>query len=146
MKTILAHPVALEEVRPWLYMEMPSAVRKPAASGGAAAQEVARATENDLASMGPPEAAKIYGLVPLVNGIEEGPHNVTRWWVIGRQGMAPTGNDKTTLLLSTSEGSFGKSMGALFALPDKVLTVYERPTKRTLDTHRYVLEVGGHTS
>jgi prephenate dehydratase len=146
VKTVLAHPVALEEVKPWLDKEMPSIVRKPVATGGAAAQEVANSATSDLAAMGPPSAAKIYGLVPIVNGIEEGPHNVTRWWVIGREAPAPTGNDKTTLVLSTSERTFGQAMTALAPLSTRVLTIYERPSKKTLDTHAYVVELAGNAA
>ncbi|MFA5490830.1 MAG: prephenate dehydratase domain-containing protein, partial [Candidimonas sp.] len=93
IKTVLAHPVALEEVKPWLDKEMPTISRQPALSGGAAALEVANSPTASVASMGPPAAAKIYGLEPLINAIEEGPHNVTRWWVLGRDITAPSGND-----------------------------------------------------
>jgi prephenate dehydratase len=146
VKSVLAHPVALEEVKPWLDKEMPTIARKPSASGGAAAQEVANSQSGDLASMGPPAAAKIYGLVPLVSGIEEGPHNVTRWWVVGRSMPAPTGNDKTTLLLATSDKGFGQAMAALGPLSSRLLTIYERPSKRTLDSHAYVIELAGHAA
>lgn len=146
VKTVLAHPVALEEVKPWLDKEMPSVTRKPAATGGAAAQEVANSSTPDLAAMGPPSAAKIYGLVPLINGIEEGPHNVTRWWVMGHDMPAATGNDKTTLLLSTSDKAFGQGMKSLSPVSDRVLTIYERPSKKTLDSHAYVVELTGHAT
>ncbi|SFQ71014.1 Prephenate dehydratase [Variovorax sp. OK605] len=34
IRTVLAHPVALEEVKLWLDLEMPDVERQPAASGG----------------------------------------------------------------------------------------------------------------
>ena len=72
--------MALEETKPWLDRVMPHARRTEAASGGAAAA-VAGSPTADKASVGPRIGASIYGLVSLVDGIEEGPHNVTRWWV-----------------------------------------------------------------
>ncbi len=81
--TVFAHPVAFEETRPWLDRELPHAQRRPTESGGAAARAVAQSTDPGLACMGAPLAARLHGLVALASGIEHGPHNVTRWWVMG---------------------------------------------------------------
>jgi prephenate dehydratase len=145
IRTVVAHPVALEEVKPWLDLEMPDVERRAAASGGAAAKSVAEGTASDIAAMGPPSAARIYGLTPIVNGIEEGPHNTTRWWVLGHVLPGPSGHDKTTLLLTIDEAGFQRSLQAL-AKSAQVLAVYERPGKRSLDGHRYVVDVAGHAS
>ncbi|MGJ7583315.1 prephenate dehydratase domain-containing protein, partial [Variovorax sp. RHLX14] len=143
-KEVLAHPVAFEEVKPWVDREMPKVRRTDAASGGAAAQAVAGSTTLDKASFGPKVGASIYGLVSLVDGIEEGPHNVTRWWVLARTMPAPTGNDKTSLLVSTSDANLGATLAAFTQSGVQILTIYERPSKKTLDTHRYLVEVTGH--
>ncbi|WP_441339350.1 prephenate dehydratase [Pandoraea sp. PE-S2T-3] len=144
IKQVLAHPVALEEVKPWLDKEMPDVQRVPSASGGAAAQTVAKGGRHDQASMGPKVGGEIYGLVALANGIEEGPQNVTRWWVLGRDMPAPTGNDKTSLLVETSDAQFSTVLKAIGGSGVKILDIYERPSKKTLDTHKYVVEVAGH--
>ncbi|KGD87972.1 dehydratase [Achromobacter sp. RTa] len=144
IKEVLAHPVAFEEVKPWVDREMPGVRKTNAASGGAAAQAVANSPALDKASFGPKVGATVYSLVSLVDGIEEGPHNVTRWWVLGRDMPAPTGHDKTSLLLDTSDDRFGASLASLIAAGVQILTVYERPSKKTLDTHRYLIEVAGH--
>ena len=141
---VLAHPVAFEEVKPWVDREMPGVRRTEAASGGAAAQTVAKSQSLDKASFGPKVGATVYQLVSLVDGIEEGPHNVTRWWVLGRTMPAPTGNDKTSLLLSTSDDRFGSVLKGFSQAGVQILTIYERPSKKTLDTHRYLIEVAGH--
>ncbi|SDZ70599.1 prephenate dehydratase [Variovorax sp. YR266] len=145
IRTVVAHPVALEEVKPWLDLEMPGVERKPAASAGAAAQLVAQGTASDMAAMGPPGAARIHGLAAIVNGIEEGPHNTTRWWVLGHALPAPSGNDKTSLLLTVDETGFQRSLQAL-AGSARVLAIYERPGRKSLDGHRYVIDVAGHAS
>lgn len=144
VKEVLAHPVAFEEVKPWVDREMPKVKRTEAASGGAAAKAVADSPGHDKASFGPKVGASVYSLVSLVDGIEQGPHNVTRWWVLGRAMPAPTGRDKTSLLVETSDDRFNDTLAALVNAKVPVLTVYERPSKKTLDTHRYVIEVAGH--
>lgn len=145
IRTVVAHPVALQEVKPWLDRQMPHVERRPAASAGAAAQLVAQATGLDMAAMGPPSAARIHGLKSVADGIEEGPHNTTRWWVLGHALPAPSGNDKTSLLLTVDEARFQRSLQAL-ARSARVLAIYERPGKQSLDGHRYVVDVAGHAS
>lgn len=144
VKEVLAHPVAFEEVKPWVHREMPKVKRTEAASGGAAAKTVADSPGHDKASFGPKVGASVYSLVSLVDGIEQGPHNVTRWWVLGRAMPAPTGRDKTSLLVDTSDDRFNGTLAALVDAKVPVLTIYERPSKKTLDTHRYLIEVAGH--
>ncbi|WP_436627465.1 prephenate dehydratase [Bordetella trematum] len=144
IKEVLAHPVAFEEVQPWIDKQMPAVKRREAASAGAAAKAVAESDGHDKASFGPKVGASVYSLVPLIDGIEEGPHNVTRWWVLGRKLRAPSGNDKTSLLVETSDDRFSGVLRALLNGGVPVLTIYERPSKKTLDTHRYLIEVAGH--
>lgn len=144
IKTVIAHPVALEEVKPWLDKEMPNATRRSAPSGGAAAQEVANGTSLEIASMGPKVGASIYGLDPIVNGIEEGPHNVTRWWVLGRKVPAPTGHDKTSLLANVTDSELSPLLADFVSSKVNILDIYERPSKKTLDSHSYLIEVSGH--
>ena len=145
IRTIVAHPVALEEVKPWLDREMPHVERRPAASAGAAAKLVAQASRSDMAAMGPPSAARIHALASVADGIEQGPHNTTRWWVLGRVMPAPSGRDKTSLLLSVDEAGFQRSLQALTGAA-RVLAIYERPGRKSLDRHRYVIDIVGHAS
>ncbi len=144
VKTVIAHPVALEEVKPWLDKEMPTVRRITALGGGAAAKSVSESQSLDSASMGPKIGGEIYGLVSLVDDIEEGPHNVTRWWVLGREMPAPTGNDKTSLLVDIEDNDFSSLLEDMSAAKLEILAIYERPSKRTLDSHRYLVEVAGH--
>lgn len=144
IKEVHAHPVAFEEVRPWLEREMPGARRVPAASRGAAAQAVAASATQDKASFGPRVGASVYQLVSLADGIEEGPHNVTRWWVLGRDMPAPTGKDKTSLLACIPDARLAPLLADFAQAGVPILTIYERPARKTLDAHRYVVEVAGH--
>ncbi|KXU96456.1 dehydratase [Caballeronia megalochromosomata] len=146
IKKVVAHPVALEEVKPWLDRELPHARRVTAIGGGAAARSVAECKLHDTASMGPLIGAEIYGLISLANNIEEGPHNVTRWWVLGHEMPAPTGHDKTSLLITVRDNGFSDVLGDLTTAGLKILDIYERPSKKTLDTHRYLFEVEGHAT
>ncbi|MFQ6685388.1 prephenate dehydratase domain-containing protein, partial [Bordetella pertussis] len=112
--------------------------------GGAAAQAVAASATQDKASFGPRVGASVYQLVSLADGIEEGPHNVTRWWVLGRDMPAPTGKDKTSLLACIPDARLAPLLADFAQAGVPILTIYERPARKTLDAHRYVVEVAGH--
>jgi len=112
----------------------------------AAAQRVALSPTLDKASVGPRIGALICGLVSLADGIEEGPHNVTQWWVLGREMPAPSGRDKTSLLTSVADEELAGLLASFGDAGVKVLTIYERPSRKSLDTHRYLIEVVGHAS
>ncbi|OAJ59364.1 prephenate dehydratase [Paraburkholderia ginsengiterrae] len=144
IRQVVAHPVALEEVKPWLDREMPSVRRTTALGGGAAAQSVSESKSLEMASMGPKIGGSIYGLVSLADDIEAGPHNVTRWWVLGREMPLPTGVDKTSLLAEVSDKDFSALLESMVWARLRILNIYERPSKRTLDTHRYLFEIEGH--
>lgn len=146
IRTVIAHPVALEEVKPWLDRELPAAIRLTASGGGAAAKSVAESRSLDAASMGPSIGGSIYGLVSLADHIEEGHHNVTRWWVLGRTMPPATGDDKTSLVVDALDINFSSLLEGMTAAKIKILTIYERPSRRTLDAHRYLIEVQGHAT
>lgn len=91
--SVLAHPVALQEVARWLDGMLPQATRLSAGSAGAAARQVAQGGSLAVAAMAPPLAGRLYGLQTLADGIEQGPHNLTRWWVLARsRPAAPFGD------------------------------------------------------
>ncbi|MBF5004430.1 prephenate dehydratase domain-containing protein [Diaphorobacter caeni] len=84
IRQVHAHPVALVEAAPWLDAHLPQARRVASGSAGEAATAVAARSDVASASLGPALAGQMHGLLPLVEGIEEGQHNVTEWWVVGR--------------------------------------------------------------
>ncbi|MCG8291475.1 prephenate dehydratase [Pseudomonas entomophila] len=144
IKKVLAHPVAHAEVKPWMDSQMPDVQRVNALSGGAAAKEVAQGQSLEVASLGPKIATTLYGLVSLREGIEQGPHNVTKWWVLGREPAQPTGYDKSTLVVALKDPAFSAFLKGLLDSGLIVIDIYERPDLQTLNGHRYIIDVEGH--
>lgn len=145
IKTVLAHPVAHAEVKPWMDKEMPHAKRVNATTGGVAAKTVAEGTSYEVASMGPKIATTVYDLVSLKDNIEKGPHNVTRWWLMGYESPKPTGNDKTTLVAEIKDAQFNDLLKGFAKEDIKIINIYERPDLKTMDGHKYIIEVEGHS-
>lgn len=141
IRTVMGHAVALEEVGAWIDANMPDVEREIRA--GATAY-VAEQNSPLLAAFGPGLGARLFDLKELRTGIEEGLHNVTRWWVLGRATPAPTGNDRTTLHLRVDEGALHAILAVLVGEGLTLLNIYERPTGERLDAHQYVIDVEGH--
>jgi len=86
------------QCRNWLQANLPHAERIPVSSTAEAARIAGE--DETAAAIGSVLAAEPYGLEVVVERIEDSPHNYTRFFAIGRQETAPTGKDKTSLLLS----------------------------------------------
>ncbi|PBB51976.1 MULTISPECIES: prephenate dehydratase domain-containing protein [Mesorhizobium] len=138
---VVGHPVALQEGAGWLDENMPNVERE---SRRGSTSFVAEQKSPSIAAFGPGLGAKLYNLQILRTGIEEGLHNVTRWWVLGRRTPAPTGFDRTTLHLRVSEQNLSCVLNRFSKDDLTVLNVYQRPTCERLDTHQYVIDVAGH--
>ena len=75
----------------------------PNASAVTSNSEGARraAAEPDAATLGSETAAELYGLDVVESRIEDEPNNTTRFLVLGQSDAAPSGRDKTSLVMST---------------------------------------------
>src|SRR6185437_12290286 len=97
-------------------------------------------------------AGEEYGLKVLAANIEDQPHNVTRFAVIGERSEERTGRDKTTLMLRlpNQAGSLAKAI-APFEKNDVNMSwiesfpISEGPTERN-PNYLFFLDIEGHAS
>jgi chorismate mutase/prephenate dehydratase len=102
IERVYSHEQSLSQCKAWIRAHLPGVELIAVASNGEAARRVRHAPE--AAAIAGRSAAEVYGLPVLFAGIEDRPDNTTRFLVIGRQVFAPSGLDKTTLLLAGHEG------------------------------------------
>ncbi|MGV6816029.1 MAG: prephenate dehydratase [Thiotrichales bacterium] len=98
IKRIYSHPQSLAQCRNWLDNYLPHAERISAASNADAARRASK--EPDAAAIAGEAAAGIYDLNFVSRNIEDNPENITRFLIIGHQLVPPSGDDKTSLLIS----------------------------------------------
>jgi len=102
IERVYSHEQSLSQCKSWIRSHLPGVELIAVGSNSEAARRVRNAPE--AAAIAGRSAAEVYGLPVLFSDIEDRPDNTTRFLVIGRQIFAPSGLDKTTLLLSGHEG------------------------------------------
>jgi chorismate mutase / prephenate dehydratase len=108
VRRVYSKSQALSQCRNWLTKNVPQATKVEVVSTAAAAELAQR--EEFAAAVASRAAASAYRLDVLAENIEDQPHNVTRFAVIGERAENRTGRDKTTLMirLSNQAGSLAK--------------------------------------
>ena len=98
IKTIYSHSQSLAQCNGWLGQNLPAPPRIPVGSNAEAAQRAAK--EKGAAAIAGEAAAERYKLTILARDIEDNPSNTTRFLVLGNLEPAPTGRDRTSLVMS----------------------------------------------
>lgn len=147
IERICAHEQSLAQCRGWLREYLPH-VELIGMSSNAAGARRAR-DEAGTAAIGPEVAADVYDLNIMVNGIEDRSDNSTRFLVVGRKLLAASGNDKTTLLVSTSDTGGGAGVLHQLLKPlaehNVVMTFIEsRPSRRKNWDYVFFIDIEGH--
>ena len=146
IKRICSHSQSLAQCRGWLAQHLP-AVERIAVSSNAEAARRAR-DEDGTAAIAGESAAEVYGLNVLYANIEDEADNTTRFLVIGRKTFPPSGDDKTSLLVS-AKGTEGP--GVLFHLLEplarhrvNMTRIESRPSRRKKWDYVFFVDVDGH--
>jgi chorismate mutase/prephenate dehydratase len=144
VKVVCSHPQGLAQCRAWLAAHLPDAHTEETPSTAAA---VERARDDvTVAAIASDMAAQVHGVPVLRGRIEDNPANSTRFLVIGRRPVAPTGRDKTSILFSMkNEPGVLYSILQPFAAHRLNLTKIEsRPTKRRPWEYVNFVDFEGH--
>ncbi len=143
---ICAHPQALGQCRGWLDEHLPNVERVPVSSNAEGARRAR--DERGTAAIASDTAAEIYGLEILAPKIEDSPDNTTRFLVIGRKLLRPSGADKTTILLSPGDGD---ASGALLRLLEPLAAqgvsmtrIESRPSRKRKWHYVFFIDIEGH--
>lgn len=143
---VLSHPQALAQCRKFLKKNLPVSETKEVSST-AKAVEMLKKRDNS-AAIGPETAAQNSGMEILLKGIEDSPHNFTRFFIIGKEDAIPSGNDKTSVIFSAKNipGSLYRVLEA-FAVRDINLSKIEsRPQRGKPWEYIFYLDFEGHRS
>lgn len=144
IKQIYAHQQALAQCRQWLDSHYPGVERVALSSNAEAARRIQN--EWHSAAIAGDVAAQIYDLEILHANIEDHPDNTTRFLVIGREKAAPSGHDKTSLLISAHDKS-GALLEILTPLARHGITmtsIETRPASPEKWAYVFFIDIKGH--
>ena len=98
IKRVYGHAQSLAQCQQWLARHLPHAEQVSVVSNSEGARRAA--AEPESATLGAEAAAELYGLAVAERRIEDEADNTTRFLVLGQQDAAPSGRDKTSLVMS----------------------------------------------
>ena len=144
IKKLYSHTQSLAQCQQWLARHLPEAERIAVVSNAEAARLAAR--ERRAGAVGPKTAAGLYGLNVLARNIEDEPRNTTRFLVLGEAGAAPSGKDKTSLIVSTRNvpGAMHQMLTPLAANDVSMTRLESRPARTGLWEYVFYVDIEGH--
>lgn len=144
IKRICAHQQALAQCRTWLDNHWPGVEREAVSSNAKAAEMAAK--NPSIAAVAGEMAVDLYDVVTLAEHIQDLSHNTTRFLVIGKEEVAASGQDKTSIIVSARN-----IPGALYELLEPfhrhqvMLTrIDTRPSRSENWTYVFFMEFEGH--
>lgn len=144
IRRIYSNPQVFGQCRLWLKGHLPKAELMETSTTTQAASRAAQ--EEGAAAIASRLAATIYNVKILAEGIEDSSHNRTRFLVIGRQIGKPTGQDKTSVVVSIKD-----KVGALHEILEPIRThqinmtkIESRPSKKKAWDYYFFIDMEGH--
>lgn len=142
---IYSHPQSLAQCRKWLDAKYPGADRVPVNSNADAAKRIKG--EWSAAAIAGTTAADLYDLKVLAEKIEDSPDNSTRFLIIGTQDVKPSGEDKTSLVVSVRNkpGALHDILEPFRRLGVDMTRLQSRPSRSSAWNYIFFIDIKGHT-
>jgi chorismate mutase/prephenate dehydratase len=144
IKKLYVHPQSLAQCRGWIQNHLPHVEIIETSSNPRSAELAAK--EKGAAAIAGILAAEKYGLRVLEQDIQDNAANATRFLVLGRQCSPPTGNDRTSLMLSVADkaGALHEAIAAFRRHKINMTKIESRPSKRKAWEYFFFIDCDGH--
>ena len=144
IKKIYSNPQVFGQCRHWLSQNLPAAGEIWVASTTEAAKKAKK--EKNAAAIASSEAARVYQLKMIKRNIQDISHNTTRFLIIAKQDVPPTGKDRTSILFSIKDKT-----GALYSMLEpfyknkiNLTKIESRPSKKRAWDYYFFIDIEGH--
>lgn len=143
---VYSHAQSLAQCRKWLDEHYPNVERIPVSSNSEAAKRIKG--EWNSAAIAGEIAAKLYGLTSQAKNIEDRPDNSTRFLIIGRDNVLPSGEDKTSIVVSTKNepGALHELLEPFHRHGVDLTRVETRPSPTGTWNYVFFIDFSGHAS
>jgi chorismate mutase/prephenate dehydratase len=152
IRRLYAHPQALAQCRTWVQKYLSHAEIIETSSNARSAELAAHppgktpARREKVGAITGLLAAEKYDLDVLDQDIQDNVENATRFLVLGRQCSPPTGNDRTSLLVSVADkaGALHQAIAAFRRYKINMTKIESRPSKRKAWEYFFFIDCDGH--
>ena len=143
---ICAHQQALAQSRYWLDQHWPDIERVAVASNALAAQMAQ--DDTSVAAIAGSMAIELYGLSAMAENIQDLSTNTTRFLIVGRESVGPSGDDKTSVIVSTHNkpGALYRLLGSFEREGVMLTRIDTRPSRTENWAYVFFIEFEGHQS
>ncbi|MDX2454389.1 prephenate dehydratase [Desulfosarcina sp.] len=144
VKAVYAHSQALNQCRTWLNQYLPGAELKECSSSAFAVGRAA--AEKGVAAIAGGGAAAIFGLEAAASKIEDFSRPPTRFLVIGKEKVRPSGKDKTSLMFALAHvpGALAGALAPITEAGINLVKIESRPTRHESWSHFFFVDLEGH--
>jgi len=144
IKRVYSNPQVFGQCRRWLETHLPRVQLIDTSTTAYAAKKASQ--EDGSAAMASKLASSLYNIKLLAEGVEDSPHNRTRFLVVARNFPKRSGHDKTSLLISLKD-----RVGALSSLLEPIrkrkinmTKIESRPSKKRAWDYYFFIDIMGH--
>ena len=144
IERVYSHGFSLAQCKNWLRQNLPH-THKEAVSSNAEAVRRAKLSD-DAAAIAGENAAHVYGMKVVAGPIEDRSDNTTRFLVIGRALFPPSGNDRTSLMVSIRDqpGALYRILEPLARANISMNRIESRPAHGAVWQYAFFIDVQGH--
>ncbi len=146
---VFSHGQSLAQCHEWLNRSLPEVTREAVTSNAYAAQmthDLVASEGTFAAAIASKRAAELFDLNVLAENIEDDPKNTTRFLVLGKHDVAASGEDKTSLAISTKNkpGAMVDLLEPLSRHGVSMTKLESRPSKEGLWDYVFYIDIEGH--
>ncbi len=144
VRKVYSHAQSFGQCQEWLSVHLPQVECINVASNAKAARLASE--EADAAAVAGEHAAECYGLKVLARNIQDDSRNTTRFLVIGNQDVAPSGKDKTSLVMSAPNrpGAVHDLLAPLAKHGVSMTKLESRPARSGMWEYVFFVDIEGH--
>lgn len=144
IRTVESHAHALPQCKKWLARHLPNAGLVAVDSTSLAARH-ARGNPT-IAGISSALAAELERVPILARGIQDRAHNATRFLLLGHGQRAPTGSDKTSIVIGAphEKGALHRVLGVFHENDINLTRIESRPDAERLWQYVFFIDLLGH--
>jgi chorismate mutase / prephenate dehydratase len=144
LKQVYSHPQAFGQCRNFLNRFKFELIPTGNTAGGV--KMISEIGTDNVGAIASERAADFFGMKILVRGIEDNSNNFTRFFLLCRQDIPATGNDKTSIVFSVPHkpGSLFNFLNILAENQINMTKIESRPTRQKPWEYNFYLDFEGH--